>query len=214
MAKYTQRCFLVLFVTFVISTEYVGCSTCTRYTYGGTSGVHSYTCCNNCDDKNKDKSCDSTTYHGGRSSNDYCGSCGVPSGGGREGSTFDCGSCSQQQYCGSKCDTTWGGAMKNIPGLCGAYSTCFQNCCEKSQAQIGKRNTDEVVEVDDFCGDGACQSGENNSTCFIDCCKGSECNKCASTSSTSTTSTNGSNGFGIHPAMLAISVLAFALLYY
>lgn len=206
MAKYTQRCFLVFFVTFVISTAYVECSTCTQYKFGGTSNIHYYTCCNNCNDE--DQSCDTTTYHGGGSTNDYCGSCGVPRGGGSKDFTFDCRSCPQQSYCETMCDDKWLGTLKQLPGLCGAWTKCFRNCCKKSLTQIGKRNTDDVVEVDDFCGDGVCQPEENNSTCFIDCCEGSECNECGSTSN------NGSKSFGIYPAMMAISVLAFALLYY
>jgi len=45
-------------------------SYCTQYDHGGTSKVHFYTCCNNCNDA--DKSCDGHAYQGGGTTrNDY-----------------------------------------------------------------------------------------------------------------------------------------------
>ena len=38
-------------------------SFCTQYDHGGTTGIHLYTCCNNCNED--DDICKSSTYHGG-----------------------------------------------------------------------------------------------------------------------------------------------------
>ena len=140
-------------------------SYCTQYDHGGTSRVHFYTCCNNCNDPG-DQSCAGTVYQGGGTTgNDYCGRCGVnsPAGGGRITYRFNCGSCSQQRECETKCDEIWYGATKTIPGLCPKWSGCFRGCCtEKSR----KRDT----SVDEFCGDSVCQETESSKTCPIDCC--------------------------------------------
>ena len=43
---------------------------------------------------------------------------------------FCCGSCAQQDYLEVKCTNAWFGLLKITPGLCGAWSKCFRNCCK------------------------------------------------------------------------------------
>lgn len=143
-------------------------SYCTQYDHGGTTGVHFYTCCNNCNDPG-DQSCAGTVYQGGGTTgNDYCDRCGVHSsaGGGRVTYRFNCGSCSQQRECEMKCDKKWYGITKTTPGLCPKWAGCFRGCCIESQKENRKRDTG----VDEFCGDFVCQETENSKTCPIDCC--------------------------------------------
>jgi len=53
---------------------------CTEYDCGGSSGVHYYTCCNNCDEGPNPPG-DGTEYDGASNGN-YCGACGANLGGG------------------------------------------------------------------------------------------------------------------------------------
>lgn len=153
-----------------LTTRATGPSYCTQYIFGGTSGVHSYTCCNNCDDF--DTSCDGYTYQGGGSDEDYCSSCGEGTGGGSVNHNFNCISCGQQDSCENKCSSGFvGWALKNIPGGCPFWSRCFRLCCGMAQYINKKRNTDKMVDVGDFCGDFVCQVGEETiQNCPIDCC--------------------------------------------
>ena len=205
MAKF-QRCLLVLFVIFVIYIAYVECTSCTQYKLGGVSKIHYYTCC-----RNPDEDCDGKTYQGGGSkepTEDYCDPGGVATGGGVVDFVFCCGSCAQQDYCEAKCDYAWFGLLKVTPCLCGAWSRCFRNCCKKSQTN-STNSTDGVVEVDEFCADGVCQEGENNSTCPTDCWEGSECDyECNSSED------EGSFGAGTHIHPLALLVPAVLVLSY
>ena len=94
---------------------------CTQRDHGGTSRVHFYACCNNCNDP--DTSCDRRTYQGGRGyfsdPAEYCGSCGEtdPPEDGRETYHFNCGSCQEQNACEEYCDKTLYIAKK-LYGLC------------------------------------------------------------------------------------------------
>ena len=142
-------------------------SYCTQFDHGGASGVHFYTCCNNCNDD--DSSCDGRAYQGGGTTgDDYCAKCGQnsASGSGRITYRFSCGSCNQQSYCQDYCDKRALGITMYTPGLCPAWAGCFRGCCVGSQ----KRKTRTVVEVEEFCGDFSCQDGENHTTCPTDCC--------------------------------------------
>jgi len=58
---------------------------CQRYWCGGTSGVHHFICCNNCD--KPDNTCDGETYQGA-SSGPYCGNCGTVVSGRYDGKNF------------------------------------------------------------------------------------------------------------------------------
>ena len=143
-------------------------SYCTQYDHGGTSGVHFFTCCNNCADN--DSSCDGDTYDGGGSTSAYCGQCGVnsPLGGGRITYRFNCVNCTQQRECERMCDSEWCGFPEDIPGLCPRWAGCFRGCCvEAAKRARRKRQTSETLE---FCGDFKCQNGENHTSCPIDCC--------------------------------------------
>jgi len=52
---------------------------CQNFKWGGTSRVHFYTCCNNCNER--DTSCNRKTYHSA-SGGLYCDQCGTDSGNG------------------------------------------------------------------------------------------------------------------------------------
>lgn len=54
---------------------------CTGYYTGGSSNLHHWACCNNCNDT-EPNTCDAHTYEGGSSSS-YCSTCGRNTGGGR-----------------------------------------------------------------------------------------------------------------------------------
>ena len=143
-------------------------SYCTQFDHGGVSGIHFYTCCNSCNDA--DSSCNSNTYQGGASTDNYCSTCGRNSaqGGGRITYRFNCVSCDQQTICENTCNKNW--LSKNVPGLCPKWSGCFRGCCLKAQQNsIGKREI-SGSEVGEFCGDFVCQTGEDHSTCPTDCC--------------------------------------------
>lgn len=157
-------------------------SFCTQYDHGGTKRVHFYTCCNNCNDN--DDTCKGTTYQGGGSTEEYCNSCGEKKGRGRATYHFNCVSCAQQSYCKSICDR--GFKQKNIPGYCWKWSTCFRDCCHIASYSQEKRNTREVVEVGDFCGDFICQEGEDERSCSIDCCPLRQPENCKKTCVTDT----------------------------
>lgn len=104
-------------------------SYCTQYDNGGKSGVHFYTCCNNCNDV--DSSCRGRDYQGGGSKGDYCDACGLHTsdGGGRATYSFNCVSCDQQRACELKCNGKFNGLFAKIPGFCPKWSRCFRECC-------------------------------------------------------------------------------------
>lgn len=152
-------------------------SYCTQYDHGGTSGIHYYTCCNNC--KDADKTCSGATYQGGGSSDQYCGSCGTNSelGGGRITYRFNCGSCTAQTMCEQICDKKFLGVLANVRGFCPRWSGCFRGCCLK-HVQMQTDPQPLVVTIDahkltddfEFCGDFECQDGEDYMNCPVDCC--------------------------------------------
>ena len=112
-------------------------SYCRQFDHGGTSGIHFYTCCNNCNDS-LDKSCNGKDYQGGGSKGDYCGSCGenTPKGSGRETYAFNCVSCEQQSACEKKCNREFLGLTELVPGLCPRWSGCFRRCCVKAEQRL------------------------------------------------------------------------------
>lgn len=111
-------------------------SYCTQYDNGGTSRVHFYTCCNNCNDF--DQSCNSKDYQGGGSKGDYCGDCGerTTKGGGRETYSYNCVSCEQQRRCEEKCDKEGFGIIAKIPGFCPKWARCFRECCIEADRRL------------------------------------------------------------------------------
>ena len=134
---------------------------CTGYYTGGTSTVHHWACCNNCNDPTSN-TCNSNTWQGG-SSGDYCGSCGQNTGGGRVKYYFNCGSCDDQQACSSKCDSKG----YDFPGACWKWLDCFKGCCLASATQ--PRNKRDVSDIT-FCGDDVCSGNETPDSCPGDCC--------------------------------------------
>jgi len=137
---------------------------CTGYYVAGTSTVHHYACCNNCNDASN--TCDGVTWQGG-SSIDYCLSCGTRSTStGREKYFFNCGGCDQQRNCESLCNNKFLG-FGALPGLCWKWLDCFRGCCLASAQQpIHKRQTADLA----FCGDTVCSGAETPSNCPTDCC--------------------------------------------
>lgn len=96
---------------------------CTAYYHGGTSDVHQYVCCNNCNDTTPN-TCDGHTYQGG-STNKYCEPCGKATGGGLQKYLFNCGSCDNQAHCEHVCNKR----VSTLPGLCWKWADCFKDCC-------------------------------------------------------------------------------------
>ena len=145
-------------------------SFCTQYDHGGVSGVHFFTCCNNCNDQ--DTSCSGLTYQGGGSSGNYCNQCGNRSTSdglkGRPTYRYNCASCSQQLQCQNICNQKF--ISTKVPGFCPYWSGCFRGCCRKAAANRKRQTNDGIVDVGMFCGDRVCQTGEDGSNCPVDCC--------------------------------------------
>lgn len=141
---------------------------CTAHYLGGDSGVHHYSCCNNCNDSNSTKlpSCDGQTYEGG-STGSYCGSCGKPTGGGVLKWYFNCMNCSVQSQCQAICNKK----VSTKAGFCWKWIDCFKGCCSEASKSL----YDPLWMISDtdsfgFCGDAICQSSENHFSCPTDCC--------------------------------------------
>ena len=134
---------------------------CTGFYQGGTSGVHHWACCNNCNDPSN--TCDRETWQGG-STEDYCTSCGEKNGRGRTKYFFNCGGCANQQICSDYCS----GPIRNLPGLCWKWLDCFKGCCLQTAQQPS--NSMAKRQISAFCGDGRCDSNESPTTCPTDCC--------------------------------------------
>ena len=213
--------YYICFLTLVVVARVNG-GICIQMNFGGETGVHSYTCCNNCDEP--DSSCRGQTYQGGGSTGDYCNQCGIGTGGGRSGSTFDCGSCNQQQQCQEKCNEKW---YSTLPGGCPLWNWCFKACCLKSNSNRKRQINNGTVDIGPFCGDGTCQPGEDRSSCPIDCCAvvnpsacGLKCNNpsccqesgcCVPTSTGATTSSAAALNLSIILVMSAFFVLVFVV---
>ena len=112
-------------------------SYCMQFDHGGKSGIHFYTCCNNCNDPTG-SSCDRTDYQGGGSKGDYCGGCGenTPKGGGRLTYAFNCVSCEQQSICENKCNREFFGLTELVPGFCPRWAGCFRRCCLDAEQSL------------------------------------------------------------------------------
>ena len=152
---------------------------CRQYDHGGTSGVHFYVCCNNCNDV--DTSCDGDTYQGGGTTDNLCGRCGerIPSEQrSRHTYTFNCGSCPLQRQCRDYCNKKHPLA-KVTPGLCPKWLGCFRGCCLSINPSFrGKRSV--TVNQTLFCGDNICSDGETRNNCPLDCCPSVNPTKCPS----------------------------------
>ncbi|XP_078664161.1 uncharacterized protein LOC144907230 [Branchiostoma floridae x Branchiostoma belcheri] len=136
---------------------------CVHITGGGTSGVHFYVCCNNCDESGGNPTCDRTTYQGA-SAGRYCGHCGADEGNGKwDLHHFKCGGCAGQSQVQETCNKEYAWVF---PGTCWVWSSCFKNRCKKRfQQKARSLDTDEP-----FCGDNTCDPGETDTTCPYDCC--------------------------------------------
>ena len=133
---------------------------CLSFKWGGQTGIHWYSCCNNCN--SSDTSCDGKTYHSASKGN-YCNSCGVDNlkGDGLEVAGFHCGGCRGQNYIQSKCIT---GLRKvyNIPGFCWAFAMCFRDKCEEK--------FEKGMALNDTSFDLQCTNGETVQDSPTDCC--------------------------------------------
>lgn len=139
--------------------------TCREFKWGGTSGVHWYSCCNNCD-HNQPNDCDGVTWQSA-SSGKYCGSCGVDlqiGNGTIRRDEFGCGGCDGQKTIATKC-ISW---LNKRPGFCWAFSQCFHRRCVKRYGDQ-KRSADPDVSPD-TCYNGVCDPGETPNNCPTDCC--------------------------------------------
>lgn len=160
---------------------------CTAYYLAGSTQVHHYACCNNCNNDTSTSAaahqdlCDSHTYEGG-STAEYCDSCGVSTGGGLVKYYFNCGSCQTQTQCEAVCNHTTG---LRLPGFCWKWVNCFKGCCvaamkamaekdhQRSRSELKKRYSEAdygVTTSMEFCGDGHCSESEDHLSCPADCC--------------------------------------------
>ncbi|KAI8491968.1 hypothetical protein Bbelb_303410 [Branchiostoma belcheri] len=146
-----------------VSTPSVG--KCAHITLGGTSGVHFYVCCNNCNENEGNPTCDRTTYQGA-STTQYCGHCGADEGNGKwKLHQFKCGGCAGQSQVEKKCEKKYPWLFA---GTCWVFSSCFQHRCKKRFQQKARRTLDDTDAP--FCGDDTCDPGETAFTCPFDCC--------------------------------------------
>ncbi|XP_063415024.1 uncharacterized protein LOC134696984 [Mytilus trossulus] len=140
---------------------------CQVFKWGGTSGTHWYSCCNNCNIPGNTPSCDGNTYQSA-SSNSYCSKCGEDNGiskASKYKNEFKCGDCDGQDTNRKKC--LQGLRMiYNIPGLCWAHILCFKKFCEQSYS----RRKRDLNTIPDTCFNLKCEVGETTSNCPVDCC--------------------------------------------
>ena len=139
---------------------------CQSFKWGGSSRLHFYACCNNCN--GQDKSCDGKTYHSA-SRGVYCDKCGTDNGdgNGQPFHSFLCGGCTGQDNIQTKCLK---GIRRifNIPGFCWVFSWCFKDKCKAEYPQdIGS----QVTSSDDTSYDLQCNNGETVKDSPVDCCQ-------------------------------------------
>mmetsp|Transcript_19270 Transcript_19270/g.47269 ORF Transcript_19270/g.47269 Transcript_19270/m.47269 type:complete len:203 (-) Transcript_19270:667-1275(-) len=102
---------------------------CQDYNWGGDTGVHFYTCCNNEDGS----ACQGVEYDGA-SDGQYCGSDGADTGDGSTmGPAYSCGGCDGQTKCKDWCD----GNAISFPGMCWNWQDCFRRCCADGDPSDG-----------------------------------------------------------------------------
>ena len=140
--------------------------TCQSFKWGGTSGVHFYTCCNNCNER--DTSCDRKTYHSA-SGDLYCDRCGTDNvkGNGQPFHSFSCGGCTGQNKIQEKC-LSGIRRIYNIPGFCWVFTWCFKDKCK---AQFSNGLGFQVMTSDDTSYDLQCNNGETVKDSPVDCCQ-------------------------------------------
>ncbi|XP_074645809.1 uncharacterized protein LOC141902067 [Tubulanus polymorphus] len=140
---------------------------CLEFNWGGLTGVHWYSCCNNCKNGNATAVvCDKKTYHTA-SSGIYCGSCGVDlkaGDGSKRGEQFYCGGCAGQEEVAALCSRWW----NNIKGMCWHFSKCFHDKCTDKYGYAPAPS--QPAKAPPTCYDGKCQAGETTKNCPIDCC--------------------------------------------
>jgi len=173
---------------------------CQSFNWGGSTGVHFYSCCNNCNENNGAPTCNSKTWHSA-SDGEYCGSCGANKGSGcryngynsdwakwtGHKGAFQCGGCDGQAKVDKQC-LSW---VINKPGFCWQYTSCFEEQCgwyyaTRQQTNAVRSslswlpsfmsessNNKEPTWNATFCGNLVCDSamGETTKTCPLDCCQ-------------------------------------------
>jgi len=140
---------------------------CTTFTWGGTSGVHLYACCNN---KNEvTPNCDGKSYHTASSGN-YCKQGGFDGGNGYPKRTYKCGGCNGQNEVSRYClhDRLLGfyGLISNIPGFCWMFTDCFSSKCKERYHYRKRKDLSQSK-----CWNNKCDDGETVENCPIDCCR-------------------------------------------
>ena len=136
---------------------------CRNFYWGGTSNLHYYACCNNCNEPNP-PSCDGVTYQAA-SNTSYCGPCGQPTStstitnGGFRGPVYSCGGCAGQTAIAEECRAAhpW-----IIPGGCWIFTGCMKARCRRDFLGLSGNAS--------FCGDGSCNANETVADCPYDCC--------------------------------------------
>jgi hypothetical protein len=102
-----------------------GVDQCCDYQNGGTSNIHTYTCCNP-----HAGTCATTSFQGGSTSNDYCDDDGNPTGGGTLwGTCYAMPSQCDESMCNgaTACQTYCSRFLLNR-AICWSWTRCFRRC--------------------------------------------------------------------------------------
>jgi hypothetical protein len=160
-----------------------GVDQCCDYQNGGTSGIHTYTCCNP-----HFGTCATTSFQGGSTSGDYCDDDGNPTGGGTLwGSCYAMPSQCDESMCkgATACQTYCSGFLRNR-AICWSWTRCFRRCmanqvnynqCTRPSARI----SDPAAAFDEpsgaaglvGTGSGTGSGSGSGGSCVDDACSGS-----------------------------------------
>ena len=140
---------------------------CESFLLGGSSGLHFYTCCNNCNEQHA--SCDGRTYQSA-SNGRYCDTCGRDNaqGNGITYHNFTCGGCAGQAMIKARCLEGFFDVLDNIPGFCWVFTWCFKAKCKD---QFPQRLGSQVMSSNATSYDLQCNNGETVEDSPVDCCQ-------------------------------------------
>eukprot|EP00117_Sycon_ciliatum_P002788 scpid83191/ scgid7865/ len=151
---------------------------CRYYSWGGSSYVHHFICCNN---RNEDSygPCpgSSRVTYDSASDPEHCdrdGNIISPNGCKKGIDDFTCGGCSGQEEVRRYCnDIKIVGS--EVPSTCWLWAACFVNQCTGSSytnTVISKRSTSNRTFIPAMCGNLVCDTskGETAASCPVDCC--------------------------------------------
>jgi hypothetical protein len=121
-----------------------GVDQCCDYQNGGTSGIHTYTCCNP-----HFGTCATTSFQGGSTNGDYCDDDGNPTGGGTLwGTCYAMPSQCDESMCkgATACQSYCSGFLPNR-AICWSWTRCFRRCMA-NQVSYGQCTRPSRTAVD------------------------------------------------------------------